>query len=310
MNAKKLWLLFGALIVLFTILLILLFRVPLQFLFVAFLQGFTEWLPISSSGQVMIISLGFLNILPAEAFSLSIWLHLGTTFAVIIKFRKDYIDITKTFMPNRFNSNQIDIKKRNWLIFSTIGTAITALPLYFLFKIIVVGEFTAVQGDILTLIISALLIITGIVLLRMKKIYGTKIIDNTQDKDIMKDSFIAGLFQGCAILPGISRSGFTVSTILFEKYEHENALKLGFLMSVPVAIASIVVDILFGGSVFGILDPLTIVIITIVSFIIGYLSMELLLRISKKIQFGYFCILYGIIAWLVIFPIFIATGIS
>lgn len=281
-----------------------------EFIIIAILQGLFEWLPISSSGQVMIISLGFLNILPAEAFSLSIWLHLGTTFAVIIKFRKDYIDITKAFMPNRFNSNPIDIKKRNWLIFGTIGTAITALPLYFLFKIIIVGEFTAIQGDLLTLIISALLIITGITLLRMKKIYGTKIIDNTLDRDIMKDSFIAGLFQGCAILPGISRSGFTVSTILFEKYEHENALKLSFLMSVPVAIASIIVDILFGGSVFGILDPLTIVIITVVSFVIGYLSMELLLRISKKIQFGYFCILYGIIAWLVIFPIFIATGIS
>ncbi len=278
-----------------------------EFIIIAILQGLFEWLPISSSGQVMIISMGFLNILPAEAFSLSIWLHLGTTFAVIIKFRKDYINITKAFMPNRFNSNQIDIKKRNWLIFGTTSTAITALPLYFLIKIIFVGEFTAVQGDILTLIISALLIITGMVLLRMKKIYGTKIIDNTLDKDIMKDSFIAGLLQGCAILPGISRSGFTVSTILFEKYEHENALKLSFLMSVPVAIASIIVDILFGGSVFGILDSLTIVIITVVSFIIGYFSMELLLRISKKIQFGYFCILYGIIAWLVIFPILIAT---
>ncbi|MFX0025048.1 MAG: undecaprenyl-diphosphate phosphatase [Candidatus Hermodarchaeota archaeon] len=281
-----------------------------EFIIIAILQGLFEWLPISSSGQVMIISLGFLNILPVEAFSLSIWLHLGTTFAVIIKFRKDYIDIAKAFIPNRFNSNQIDIKKRNWLIFGTIGTAITALPLYFLFKIIIVGEFTAVQGDILTLIISALLIITGIVLLRIKKMYGTKVINNIIDKDLMKDSFLAGLFQGCAILPGISRSGFTVSTILFEKYEHENALKLSFLMSVPVAFASIIIDILFGGSVFGILDPLTIIIITIVSFIIGYLTMELLLRISKKIQFGYFCILYGIIAWLVIFPIFIATGIS
>ncbi|MFX0017561.1 MAG: undecaprenyl-diphosphate phosphatase [Promethearchaeota archaeon] len=281
-----------------------------EFIIIAILQGLFEWLPISSSGQVMILSLGFLNILKAEAFSLSIWLHLGTTFAVIIKFRKDYINIVKSFIPNKFNSNKLDIKKRNWLIFGTIGTAITALPLYFLFKIIVIGEFTEIQGDILTLIISALLIITGIVLLKIKKIYGAKIIDNTQDKDIMKDSFIAGLFQGCAILPGISRSGFTVSTILFEKYESEHALKLGFLMSVPVAIASIIVDIIFGSSVFGILDPLTIVIITIVSFVIGYLSMELLLRVSKKIQFGYFCILYGIISWLVIFPILIATGIS
>jgi len=78
-------------------------------------------------------------------------------------------------------------------------------------------------------------------------------------------------------------------------------------MSVPVAFASIVVDILFGGgAIFGILDPLTIVIVTLISFIIESLSMELLLRISRKIQFGYFCILYRIIAWLVLFPVLLS----
>lgn len=274
---------------------------------IAILQGLLEWLPISSSGQVMIIILSFFNIPPDQAFSLSIWLHLGTTCAVIVKFRKDYFKIIKAFVPNRFSSDQIDIKKRNWLIFGTIGTAITALPLYFLFRIIIIGEFTAAQGDILTLIISGLLVITGITLLRIKKTYGTKIISNVSDEALRKDSFITGLFQGCAILPGISRSGFTISTILLEKYENEHALKLSFLMSVPVAIASIIVDVLFGRSIFGFLDALTIIIITAVSFIIGYLSMELLLRISRKIQFGYFCLIYGIIAWLVIFPILIIS---
>ena len=274
---------------------------------IAILQGLFEWLPISSSGQVMILLLSFFTIPPNQAFSLSIWLHLGTTCAVIVKFRKDYFNIIKAFVPSKFNSDQIDIKKRNWLIFGTIGTAITALPLYFLFRIIIIGEFTATQGDILTLIISGLLVVTGIILLKIKKTYGTKIINNISDKDLMKDSFVSGLFQGCAILPGISRSGFTISTILLEKYEQEHALKLSFLMSVPVAIASIIVDVLFGGSIFGFLDSLTIIIITIISFIVGYCSMELLLRISKKIQFGYFCLLYGIIAWLVIFPVLIIS---
>ncbi|MFX0148928.1 MAG: undecaprenyl-diphosphate phosphatase [Candidatus Hodarchaeota archaeon] len=282
----------------------------IEFLIIALLQGIFEWLPISSSGQVMIISLSLFNIPIDAAYSLSIWLHLGTTFAVIAKFRKDYFKITKAFFPKRFTSDENNIKKRNWLIFSTIGTAITALPLYFLFRIIIIGGFTADQGDILTLIISGLLIITGIVLLSLKKIYGTKLIDTSLNKEIMRNSFISGLFQGFSILPGISRSGFTISAILLEKYEQNEALKLSFLMSVPVALASIIVDVLFGGgSIFGVLDPLTILIITVIGFIIGYLSMEVLLRISKKIQFGYFCILYGIIAWLIILPVLIFTSI-
>lgn len=279
----------------------------IEFLIIALLQGIFEWLPISSSGQVMVISLSLFNIPLDVAYSLSIWLHLGTTFAVVVKFRKDYFKITKAFLPKRFNCDESDIKKRNWLIFGTIGTAITALPLYFLFRIIIIGGFTADQGDILTLIISGLLIITGIVLLSLKKTYGTKVIETSLNKELIRDSLISGLFQGFAILPGISRSGFTVSAILFEKYEQENALKLSFLMSVPVALASIVVDILFGGgSIFGVLDPLTIVVVTLISFIIGYISMELLLRISRKIQFGYFCILYGIIAWLILFPVLLS----
>ncbi|MFW9770835.1 MAG: undecaprenyl-diphosphate phosphatase [Candidatus Thorarchaeota archaeon] len=281
----------------------------IELIIIAILQGLFEWLPISSSGQVMIISLNLFDVSPDVAFSLSIWLHLGTTFAVIVKFRKDYFNIAKTILPKWSISDENSIKKRNWLIIGTIGTAITALPLYFLFQLIILGGFTSSQGDILTLIISGLLIITGIFLLRIKKIYGTKEIQNTTGKETIKNSLLAGLSQGFAILPGVSRSGFTVSTILLEKYTQENALKLSFLMSVPVALASIVVDILFGGGyILSVLDPLTIIIVTIVSFIVGYLSMEILIRISKKVQFGYFCILYGIIAWLVIFPVSLITA--
>lgn len=80
-------------------------------------------------------------------------------------------------------------------------------------------------------------------------------------------------------------------------------------MSVPVAIASICVDILFGeGSVLGTLDPIIIILSTAISFGVGYLSIELLLKLSQKIQFGYFCILYGIIAIAIIIPVLIASS--
>ena len=283
----------------------------IEYIIIAILQGLFEWLPISSSGQVMIFSTTLFNISPEEAFSLAIFLHLGTALAVIFKFRVDFISIFKSFMPKVNNIDEIDIKKRNWLIYATIGTAITAIPLYFLFKVLIITRFTAFQGDVITLVISGLLIITGVILLKAKKAFGDNAITDISKDQIIKDSFLSGLTQGVSILPGISRSGVTVSTIIYEKYNQENALKLSFLMSVPVVFASIGVDIIFGeGSVFGTLDILTIAVITLVSFSVGYISIEILLKLAKKVQFGYFCVLYGIITYAIVLPILIITSIA
>jgi undecaprenyl-diphosphatase len=275
----------------------------IEYVIIAILQGLVEWLPISSSGQVMIVSINFFGISSDEAFSLSIWLHLGTTLAVLLKFRTDYIKILKSFFQKRIVSDEIDIKYRNWLIYATIGTGIVALPLYFIFRIIILAAFNASQGDIIMLIISGLLILTGIILLKFRKKFGIKTISSINKNQLKKDSLISGLFQGFAILPGISRSGFTVSSIMLENYEQDSALKLSFLMSVPVALASIGVDIIFGeGSVFSELNPIIILLVTGISFFIGYLTMEFLLKIAKKVEFGYFCILYGVISFLIIIP--------
>ncbi|MFX1449024.1 MAG: undecaprenyl-diphosphate phosphatase, partial [Promethearchaeota archaeon] len=165
----------------------------IEYIIIAILQGLFEWLPISSSGQVMIVSINIFGIPPEDAFSLSIWVHLGTTIAVLINLRKDYIQIIKTIIPGKFNVDQNDINRRNWLIFSTIGTAITAVPLYILFRFVIVDGFDANQGDMLTLVISGLLIITGIVLLSFRMKFGNKTINMVSDREIIKDSSISGL---------------------------------------------------------------------------------------------------------------------
>ncbi len=280
----------------------------IEFIIIAILQGFFEWLPISSSGQVFIVSLNVFGFTPDEALSLAIWLHLGTTIAVLLKFRKDYIIIFKSFIPKSFTVDDADIKKRNWLIYATIGTGITAIPLYIIFKIIISDAFVPLQGDVITLVISGLLIVTGVILLKSRKIYGENTIEDIPLNNIPKDSFFSGLIQGTSILPGISRSGVTVTTILLEKYNQDNALKLSFLMSVPVALASIIVDIIFGGvQIFTILNPISIVVTTFISFLVGYLTIEILLQIAKKINFGYFCIAYGVIAYLIIIPFIVVV---
>jgi undecaprenyl-diphosphatase len=277
----------------------------IEYIVIAILQGLFEWLPISSSGQTFLVSMNIFGIPPDDAYSLAIWLHLGTTLAVLVKFRTDFFRIFKSFLPSKYVVDEIDVRKRNWLIYATLGTGITAIPLYFIFKIIILDAFTAFQGDLITLIISGFLIITGVILLKTRKIYGKNTIEEVSKDLIPKDSLLSGLIQGVSILPGISRSGVTVSTILFEKYNQDNALRLSFLMSVPVAIASIIVDIIFGeGSIF-VLGIILIIITTLISFLVGYLTIEFLLRVAKKINFGYFCILYGIIAYLIILPFMI-----
>ncbi len=106
----------------------------IEYIIIALIQGIFEWLPISSSGQVIIVSTKFFGISPENAFSLAIWLHLGTTIAVLLKFRGDYLRIIKAIIQKGSNVEESDIKKRNWIIFATIGTRITALPLYFIYQ--------------------------------------------------------------------------------------------------------------------------------------------------------------------------------
>jgi len=280
----------------------------IEYIIIAVLQGLFEWLPISSSGQTMIVSTYFFGISPENAYSLAIWLHLGTTLAVLLKFRRDFVSIIKTLIQKDAGFDGEIIKKRNWLIWATIGTGITAFPVYILFRIIFINSFTGFQGDVITLLISGLLLITGVILIATRKIIGNKKVTDISSKSIQKDSFLSGLAQGVSILPGISRSGITVGAILLEKYDQDDALRLSFLMSVPVAIASILVDIVLNeGSIFGTLDIFTILITTIISFLVGYLTIEFLLRIARKINFGYFCILYGVIAFLIIIPFLMST---
>ena len=278
----------------------------IEYIIIAILQGLFEWLPISSSGQVMIVAMKVFGFSPSEALSLAIWLHLGTTCAVIVKFRKDFIQILKSFLPRKFEKRKTDKNTRNWLIIATIGTALTAVPLYFLLKAFLEETYSPLQGDIITLVISGLLILTGIILLKKRKEFGIKKIDSISEDVLYKNAFITGLIQGVSILPGISRSGITVSALLIEDYEQDNALKLSFLMSVPVALAAIGLDFISG-------DPMgvgitVILIATGVSFLVGYLSMEVLMKLAKKIEFGYFCVIYGIIAFCIIIPFLLISG--
>ncbi|MDD3159720.1 MAG: undecaprenyl-diphosphate phosphatase [Candidatus ainarchaeum sp.] len=258
------------------------------------IQGIFEWLPISSQGNLLgFFTLASINL--DSAIELSIFLHIGTMFAAIIYFRKEIIDLIKSSLmkiksldkKNKINLRKKDLENYNFarfLFIATASTAITAIPSYFFLRKIV---GTNVTTSILILI-ALMLIVTGIIQIKQTKKQNK--IDNTNELSI-RNAIAVGLMQGFSIIPGISRSGMTTATLLFLNFKPENVFKISFLMSIPaVIIAEIGFGIIEGFTI----TQYSIVAVTI-SFIVGLISIDLLIKFAKKINFSLFCFILALI---------------
>ena len=147
-------------------------------------------------------------------------------------------------------------------------------------------------GELVTIFVGALLIFTGLVL-HYQQEEGDRTIINLSNKELL----FLGMAQGVAVLPGVSRSGMTISVLLYLSLTQAEALRGSFLISVPAVAGAIVIESLNGG--LGGLSIEIILLALIVVFLTGLLSMEVLLRSSKRLPFDRFCIGLGIIAILV-----------
>jgi undecaprenyl-diphosphatase len=232
------------------------------------LQGILEWLPVSSEGQTMLVMLNFMQIDPAEAITVAIFLHIGTMFAVLIKFRHEFVAMLN-----------IDSKLLKVIIIATLSTAITAIPL-----LIFIKDLLA-TGEVANIVIGIMLILTGI-MLGIQKRMGTT-----------RDMVFAGLAQGFSIIPGISRSGTTITVLLMCGIKQELALKLSFIMSVPAVLGAIILFDVRSVTSVSIGDA---VIMILSALILGYLTMSILLRFAKRVNFACFCISLGVLTLLMV----------
>lgn len=232
------------------------------------LQGITEWMPISSEGQTMLVMMTWLGVFPAEALSYSILLHIGTMAAVLIRFRSEFLDALKNI-----NSSMTRI-----LTVSAFCTVITGIPLYFLFKESFAG------GREATLLIGGLLILTGL-LLKFKG-SGSRSIEDMKTTDMV----LLGLVQGFSILPGVSRSGTTLTLLLMRNIRQDMALIISFMISVPAVLGALVLDHSIAEVPLG-----SVALAILASFVMGYISMDLLIRFAEKVNFSMFCIAMGLV---------------
>ena len=253
----------------------------------AVLQGILEWLPVSSSGQTVTLLKLALNMDEDVAFSLSLWLHLGTLLAVCVKYRKELW----LYINPKVEDESIK-KWRLFLVLSTVGTIIVGVPCYFLVDYLIESPEI---GDYTMLIIGIALIITAAILFFSKKTN----VEGEMIEDISKKKMLgSGLLQGFSIIPGISRSGITMGGLLFMNVEKKDAVKGSFLMSIPAVLGGfllLLIDALIESTPVLPIPFWQMLIAIFLTALIGYLTMELFLLVARKYNFAIVCLILGII---------------
>ena len=237
----------------------------LEYIILGLIQGLLEWIPVSSEGFLVLAGsgFGFDNLI-----QLALWLHLGTLFSAAVYFREDLFRIVRGK----------DKELLHFLINSTAFTAITGIPLYLVLK-------SSVFNGVWILALTGIgLIFTGWILGKKKEHLGVSTLNK-------KHAIKVGLLQGLSIIPGVSRSGLTVFGLVAQNYDQETALKVSFLMSIPVVLAGNVFLQLSG---FGF--QLEYLIGLIAAFLIGLATIHTLLKVSQKISFKWFCWFFGALA--------------
>lgn len=261
----------------------------LQYIFIGVVQGIVEWLPISSQGNLVILLTNVFNVPVSLALDYSVYLHIGTVLAAIIYFRKQLFSLfsynnIKALVSKKHTSNT---KELWFIVFSVFVTTIMFCLLYFFYK-----NMTLLSIKAITLLVGVLLIITGIIQTYAKKRKSVK------KKLTTKNAFFVGLLQSFAIFPGISRSGITTSALVFERFSPKDALKYSFLLSIPtIIIAEVAYVVINGVSSFNVF----LIISIITSFIVGYLTIDFLLKVANKINFALFCYILGGIYLILVF---------
>lgn len=245
----------------------------IKYLFLGIVQGLTEFLPISSSAHLVIIQkiLG----LSGQEVILSVILHLGTTLALILFFFKDILKL---------------LSNRRQVLYIIIVTSITGV-IGIWGKEFFEGLFSSVNS------VAIALVITGAILILTRGFITGKR-NNLQ----IKDAIILGFAQGVAIIPGISRSGITISSLLFRGLDKEISFKFSFLTSIPAIFGAVLLE---AREINYVLETGFINFSAgfIFSFLTGLISLWILkfiLQRAKFYYFGYYCIIVAIITLLFI----------
>jgi len=256
----------------------------LQVVLLGLTQGITEWVPISSKTQVTAVYQllnGPGSIIPLP---ILLYVHMGTVLAALVYFRKEIIQIIEKFLQKPTDFKVHSRGELGFLFTSLLLTGVVGLPLLFLEK----EFFPKLDVSLLFTIMGAGLIFTGMLLLMQKGLKERKIRSVN-----WSDGVLTGILQGLSILPGVSRAGTSTTALIWRGFDSESSFHLSFLLSIPTVILAEFV-LYMGGELasFPVSDG---ILLAIFSFIFGYLTLGIILRIVKKVNMAYVALALGLI---------------
>ncbi len=246
------------------------------------IQGLTEFLPVSSSGHLELAKaiLGDTSV-PEESLTFTVVLHFATALSTLVIFRKEVAEIFKGLFQFKWNEEfQFSLK-----------IVISMIPA------VIVGLFFEDQLESLfggkILFVGFMLLVTAVLLLLADRAKNT-------DKNVsFSNSLIIGVSQAIAMLPGISRSGATISTSVLLGIDRTKAAKFSFLMVVPLIFGKIAKDILGGDISFQSSEIIPMSAGFVAAFIAGLIACQWMIALVKRSKLSYFsiyCAVVGIIA--------------
>ena len=256
------------------------------------LQGLTEFLPVSSSGHLVLGQLYFGMTEANLVFDVSV--HMGTLAAVVVVYFKDIMEILGSLF--RFCSRKVtEADGENltlaWCIIAgSVPTALIGFGLKQFEHILFTSSF----------LVGGMLLLTGTLLWVSRRFY-TEIGGTDKSSGLtLRRALTIGVVQGCAVIPGISRSGSTIAAGMFCGLDRTRAAKFSFLLSIPAICGAQIISVKDALETGGLIDPATIY-GTIVSFIVGLVALKLLLKLvhtGKFHLFAPYCWLAGSLALL------------
>lgn len=246
-----------------------------QAVFLAAVQGITEFLPISSSGHLVLFQKLFHLASPPVLFD--VILHLGTLMAILVFFRKELWLLIREWKS----------KKNQWMFL--IAGSIPAGFFGFLLNSKINTIFDSLS------LVGMMWVIFGVFLISTRWLIKEKLLQKKAEDIKWTDAIIIGLFQTVALFPGVSRSGSTIIGGLFRNFSREDAFFLSFLLSIPAVLGAATLE-LAGGSV-GEINLGTGIVSVIIAGLVGYFSLKFLkksLQSDKFYFFGFYCLILGI----------------
>jgi undecaprenyl-diphosphatase len=268
-------------------------------LVVGVLQGIFEWLPVSSEGNVTVV-LTALGSEPEVALQYSLFLHVGTALAATVYYRDTLAEVGWTLSDLRPDDPfHDDTATLSFLVLATLASGVVGIGAYLAIE----GLVSELTGGAAVALIGVLLVATGV----LQRTAGTGDAERAdspspdggpggnRETPTPFDAVLVGALQGLAILPGVSRSGTTVSALLLRGYEGEASFKLSFLLSVPAALGAGVLAVVDGGGL-PTLSPVAALLALATAAVVGYLTIDALMRVVKRVAFWGICVGLGSLA--------------